>query len=109
RAATSFLYQAIYKARGEMVKRFQKRKKVANSYLKILDTRRDSQFRKNLHAAKFEKHRQTSFDLLGIIEKYAYGDPDLNYKLTSEMRIFKNIEQNFERLSGIYERSTDVP
>ncbi|XP_025651930.1 uncharacterized protein [Arachis hypogaea] len=53
RAAMSFLYQAIYKAREEMVKRFQKRKRIVDPYLKILDTRWDSQLRKNLHAAGY--------------------------------------------------------
>ncbi|XP_016164627.1 uncharacterized protein LOC107607163 [Arachis ipaensis] len=119
RAAMDFLYQAIYKARGEMVKRFQKRKKVVDPYLKILDTCWDAQLKKNLHAAgywlnpafrfnaeEFEKHRQTTSDLLDVIEKYSYGDPDLNSKLTSEMRIFKNAEQDFGRPSAIRERST---
>ncbi|XLR06325.1 hypothetical protein S83_034263 [Arachis hypogaea] len=105
-----FLYQAIYKVREEMVKRFQKRKRVVDSYLKILDTRWDSQLRKNLHVAgywlnlafrfnaeEFEKHKQTTSDLLDVIERYAYGDADLNSKLTSEMRIFKNAEQDFGR------------
>ena len=44
--------------------------------------------------------------LLDVIEKYTYGDPDLNSKLTSEMRIFKNAEQDFGRPSAIRERST---
>ncbi|XP_020961155.1 uncharacterized protein LOC110263732 [Arachis ipaensis] len=39
RPAMGYLYQAIYKAREEMVRRFQKRKKVVDPYLKILDTR----------------------------------------------------------------------
>ncbi|XLS76983.1 hypothetical protein HN51_061208, partial [Arachis hypogaea] len=108
--AMGFLYQAIYKVREEMVKRFQKRKRVVDSYLKILDTRWDSQLRKNLHVAgywlnlafrfnaeEFEKHKQTTSDLLDVIERYAYGDADLNSKLTSEMRIFKNAEQDFGR------------
>ncbi|XP_057757176.1 uncharacterized protein LOC130976341 [Arachis stenosperma] len=67
KAAMGFLYQAIYKARGEMVKR-----------------------------------KMTS-GLLDVIEKYAYGDPNLNYKLTSEMRIFKNAKQDFGRPSTIRE------
>ncbi|XLR24070.1 hypothetical protein S83_051970, partial [Arachis hypogaea] len=82
----------------------------------------DSQLQKNLHAAdywlnptfrfnaeEFEKHRQTTSDLLDVIEKYAYGDPELNSKLTSEIRIFKNVEQNFRRPSAICERNTVMP
>ncbi|KAL4396541.1 hypothetical protein AHAS_Ahas01G0102200 [Arachis hypogaea] len=66
KAAMGFLYQAIYKARGEM-------------------------------------HRQTTSGLLDVIEKYAYGDPNLNSKLTSEMRIFKKAKQDFGRPSTIHE------
>ncbi|KAL4365582.1 uncharacterized protein [Arachis hypogaea] len=119
RAAMDFLYQAIYKAKGKMVKRFQKRNKVVDPYLKILDTCWDAQLKKNLHAAgywlnpafrfnteEFEKHRQTTSRLLDVIEKYSYGDSDLNSKLTSEMRIFKNAEQDFESPSAIRECST---
>ncbi|KAL4276257.1 hypothetical protein AHAS_Ahas20G0189100 [Arachis hypogaea] len=82
RAAMGFLSQAIYKARGEMVKRFPKKE----------DTRWNSQLRKNLHAVgywlnlafrfnaeEFEKHRQTTFGLLDVIGKYAYGDPDFEF------------------------------
>ncbi|KAL4276705.1 hypothetical protein AHAS_Ahas20G0233900 [Arachis hypogaea] len=69
RPAMGFLYQAIYKAREEMVKR-----KISG--------------------------------LLDVIEKYAYDDPVLNSKLTSEKRIFKNAEKDFGRPSAIRERTT---
>ncbi|XP_072067062.1 uncharacterized protein [Arachis hypogaea] len=95
RAAIGFLYQAIYKAREEMVKRFQKIKRVVDPYLKILDTHWDSHLRKNLHAVgywlnpvfrfnarEFEKHKQTTSGLLDVIERYTYSDADLNSKLT---------------------------
>ncbi|XLR43378.1 hypothetical protein S83_028038, partial [Arachis hypogaea] len=95
RAVMGFLYQAIYKAREEMLKRFQKKKE---------DTRWDSQLRKNLPTAEFEKHKQTTFGLLDVFERYAYGDADLNSKLTSEMRIFKNAAGDFGRQSAIRER-----
>ncbi|XLR10281.1 hypothetical protein S83_038219, partial [Arachis hypogaea] len=122
RAAMGFLYQAIYKAREEMVKRFQKRKRVVDPYLKILDSRWDSQLKRNLHAAgywlnpafqfnavEFEKHKQTTSGLLDVIERYSYGDADLISKLTSETRIFKNVEGDFGRQSAIRERSTVMP
>ncbi|XLR04496.1 hypothetical protein S83_070694, partial [Arachis hypogaea] len=44
--------------------------------------------------------------LLDVIEKYAYDDPVLNSKLTSEKRIFKNAEKDFGRPSAIRERTT---
>ncbi|XP_061358953.1 uncharacterized protein LOC133303104 [Gastrolobium bilobum] len=71
-----YLYQAFYKAREEMVKRFQRKKKKVEPYLKILDSRWDSQLRRNLHAAgywlnpgchfnceEFEKHELTTSSL----------------------------------------------
>nr|XP_025652327.1 uncharacterized protein LOC112748323 [Arachis hypogaea] len=122
RPAMGYLYQAIYKAREEMVRRFQKRKKVVDPYLKILDTRWDAQLKKNLHAAgywlnpafrfnagEFEKHKETISGLLDVIEKYAYDDHVLNSKLTSEKRIFKNAEKDFGRPSAIHERTTVMP
>ncbi|XLR32233.1 hypothetical protein S83_060133, partial [Arachis hypogaea] len=39
---------------------------------------------------QFEMHKQTTSSLLDVIERHAYDDVDLNSKLTSEMRIFKN-------------------
>ncbi|KAL4382048.1 hypothetical protein AHAS_Ahas04G0194500 [Arachis hypogaea] len=122
RPAMGYLYQAIYKAREEMVRRFQKRKKVVDPYLKILDTRWDAQLKRNLHAAgywlnpafrfnagEFENHKETISGLLDVIEKYAYDDPVLNSKLTSEKRIFKNAEKDFGRPSAIRERTTVMP
>ncbi|KAL4337527.1 hypothetical protein AHAS_Ahas12G0119100 [Arachis hypogaea] len=47
--------------------------------------------------------------LLDVIEKYVYGYPNLNSKLTSEMKIFKNVEQDFERYFAIHERSIIMP
>ncbi|XLR23697.1 hypothetical protein S83_051597, partial [Arachis hypogaea] len=105
RAAMGFLYQAIYKAKGEMVKRFQKRKKVTDPYLKILDTCWDAQLKKNLHAAGYWLNRAFRFNAEEF-EKHRKTTPNLNSKLTSEMRIFKNAEQDFGRLSAICERST---
>ncbi|KAL1291420.1 hypothetical protein AAHE18_20G199500 [Arachis hypogaea] len=122
RAAMGFLYQTMYKAREDMVKRFQKRKRVVEPYLKILDSRWDSQLKRNLHAAgywlnpafrfnsaEFDKHKEIISGLLDVIERYAYGDADLNTKLTSEKRIFKNAEGDFGRQSAIRERSTVMP
>ncbi|KAL4373226.1 hypothetical protein AHAS_Ahas05G0060600 [Arachis hypogaea] len=77
---------------------------------------------KNLHSAsywlnpsflfntgEFEKHKQTTSGLLDVIERHAYGDADLIYKLASEMKIFKNAEQDFERQFAICERTTVMP
>ncbi|KAL4355706.1 hypothetical protein AHAS_Ahas09G0013500 [Arachis hypogaea] len=122
KAAMGFLYQAMYKAREDMVKRFQKRKRVVEPYLKILDSRWDLQLKRNLHVvgywlnpafrfnyAEFDKHKDTVSALLDVIERYAYGDADLITKLTSEKRIVKNAEGDFGRQSAIRERSTVMP
>ncbi|XLR10982.1 hypothetical protein S83_038920, partial [Arachis hypogaea] len=87
RTAMDFLYQYIYKVKEEMV---------VDPYLRILDT-------------QFEKNKQMTSGLLDVIEKYVYGYPNLNSKLTSEMKIFKNVEQDFERYFAIHERSIIMP
>ncbi|KAL4372740.1 hypothetical protein AHAS_Ahas05G0012000 [Arachis hypogaea] len=110
RAAMGFLYQAMYKAREDMVKRFQKRKRVVEPYLKILDSRWDLQLKTfMLLVIEFDKHKDTISGLLDVIERYAYGDADLITKLTSEKRIFKNAEGDFGRQSAIRERSIVMP
>ncbi|XLR40193.1 hypothetical protein S83_024853, partial [Arachis hypogaea] len=86
RVAIDFLYQAIYKVREEMVKRFQKRK--------------------TLHAGIQNFEKIFILLVIDVIERYTYGDANLNYKLISEMRIFKNVEQDFGRQSAIRERNT---
>ncbi|XP_015953522.1 uncharacterized protein LOC107477941 [Arachis duranensis] len=120
RAAMGFLYQAMYKAREEMVKRFQKRKRVVDPYFKILDSRWDSQLKRNLYATsywlnlafrfnstEFDKHKQTTSNLLDVIERYDYSDADLNTKLTSETRIFKNAEGDFGSQNRMRKQSYD--
>ncbi|XP_057740274.1 uncharacterized protein LOC130957434 [Arachis stenosperma] len=97
RAAMSFLYQAIYKAIEEMDAQLKKNLHAAGYWL-------NPAFRFN--AAEFEKHKQTTSGLLDVIEKYAYDDPVLNSKLTSEKRIFKNAKQDFGRPSTIRKRTT---
>ena len=47
--------------------------------------------------------------VLDVIERYAHGDPDLQFNLASEMRIFKNAELDFGRLVATRERNTVMP
>ncbi|KAL9675981.1 hypothetical protein QQ045_004192 [Rhodiola kirilowii] len=120
--AISFLYRAIYKAREEMVYRFRRNKKKVEPYLEILDRCWDLQLQKNLHSAgywlnpaiqlnndEFDKHRNTISGLLDVIERYSHGDVDLQSKLTSEMRLFKNAEGDFGRQTAIHDRNTMIP
>lgn len=91
--AMGFLYRNMYKAREEMVKRFQRNKTKVEPYLKIIDDRWDSQLRKNLHAAgywlnpscrfspEFEKHKSTTSGLIDVIEKYARNNHELRANL----------------------------
>lgn len=44
--------------------------------------------------------------LLDFIERYVHGDPELQSKLTSEMRILKNVELDFGKQSAIREWNT---
>ncbi|XP_061339275.1 uncharacterized protein LOC133285965 [Gastrolobium bilobum] len=117
-----YLYQAFYKAREEMIKRFQRKKRKVEPYLRILDSRWDSQLRKNLHAAgywlnpgchfnseEFQKHELTTSGLLDVIERHAYQDVDLLSNLTAEMRIFRESEFDFGRQAAIWERNKVMP
>ncbi|XP_057429097.1 uncharacterized protein LOC130722400 [Lotus japonicus] len=114
-----FTYQAFYKAREEIVKRFQTNKKKVEPYLNIIDGRWDSRLRKNLHAAgywlnpacrfnveDYEKHKNTITCLYDVIEKYSCGDPDLECKLLSETRIYKDAQLDFGRPIAVRERNT---
>ncbi|PKI75765.1 hypothetical protein CRG98_003808 [Punica granatum] len=122
RPALGFLLETMYKAREEMLKRFNKRKKKIESYINILDARWDRQLHKNLHAAGYwlnpkyqydltemEKNRGTVSGLLDVIERYSYGKPSLQTKLTNEMKIFKNAEGDFGRVSAVSDRIVMAP
>ncbi|KAK7386773.1 hypothetical protein VNO78_27109 [Psophocarpus tetragonolobus] len=119
--AMGFLYQAIYKAREEMMRRFKRNKKRLEPYLNILDKHWDSQLHKNINAAgywlnpacqfseEFEKHKSTTSGFLDVIERYAHGNLELQSNLTSEMRTFKNAELDFGRVMAMRERNTVMP
>ena len=90
--------------------------------MKIIDSRWDRQLHKNLHAdgywlnlsnqyntVEMEKHKQTISGLLDVIESYAYGNPTLRSKLTNEMKLFKNVEGDFGRVTAISDRHTMLP
>ncbi|XP_031374203.1 uncharacterized protein LOC116188886 [Punica granatum] len=122
RPTMGFLLEAMYKAREEMLKRFNKRKKKIEPYINILDARWDRQLHKNLHAAGYwlnpkyqydltemEKNRGTVSGLLDVIERYSYGKPSLQTKLTSEMKIFKNAEGDFGPVSAVSDRIVMAP
>lgn len=97
RLAMGYLYAAIHGAGQELLIRFARRKKIVEPYLRIINSRWNSQLHKNLHAAGFwlnpcyqynsielEKHRHTTLGLLDVIESYSYGKPDLMSNLTRE-------------------------
>ncbi|XP_022871119.1 uncharacterized protein LOC111390332 [Olea europaea var. sylvestris] len=117
-----YLYEAIHVAKSEMERRFQRRKNRIAPYLQIIQNRWDSQLRKNLHAAGYwlnpsfqydnldmENHKQTISGLLDVIERYAYDQPDLRSKLTGEMRLFRQAQGDFGRLSAVADRHKMAP
>ncbi|XP_022899334.1 uncharacterized protein LOC111412634 [Olea europaea var. sylvestris] len=117
-----YLYEAIHVAKSEMERRFQRRKNRIAPYLQIIQNRWDSQLRKNLHAAghwlnpsfqydnlDMENHKQTISGLLDVIERYAYDQPDLRSKLTGEMRLFRQAQGDFGRLSAVADRHKMAP
>lgn len=120
RPAMGYLYDAFLQARAEMVRRFQRRKKVMDPYLQIVDSRWDRQLMKNINLAGYwfnpknltpnnEMHRRSTSGLLDVIEKYAYNDRALNQNLTKEMGLFRNGEGDFGRRSANLDRAVMQP
>ena len=52
RLVMGYMYNSIHRAKVEMLRRFQKRRRV-KPYIEILETHWDSQLMKNLHVASF--------------------------------------------------------
>ncbi|XP_022866459.1 uncharacterized protein LOC111386236, partial [Olea europaea var. sylvestris] len=109
-----YLYKAIHVAKRPMKRRFQRRKNRIAPYLQIIENLWDSQLHENLHAVGYwlnpkfqynnldmENYKQTISGLLDVIERYAYGQPDLRSKLTGEMRLFRRAQGDFGRLSAV--------
>ena len=122
RPSMGYLYMAMHKAREELLKRFQRKRKRVDVYLKIIDSRWDRQLHKNLHAAGYwlnpsnqyksdemANHRQTISGLLDVIERYAYGNPNLSSKLTNQMKLVRNAERDFGRVTAISDRERMLP
>jgi hypothetical protein len=122
RPAMGYLFGAIHAAKEEIVRRFQRKKKMAQPFLEIIDARWDNQLSKDLHAAgywfnpsnqynitEFSKHRMTISGVHDVIERFAHGKIGLQTKLTSEMRLFRNAEGDFGRPTAIRTRSTMPP
>ncbi|KAF1858857.1 hypothetical protein Lal_00045168 [Lupinus albus] len=102
--AMDFLYQAFFKARHEMERRFQRNKTKIKSYLEIMDIRWNLQLKINLHAAaveEFEKHKFTTSDLLNVSEKHAHCDPDLLDNCLSYLVIVFNGDLRSMLVNGI--------
>ena len=102
RPVMGYLYYVIHVDRDEIIKRFQRRKKRVEPYLKIFHSRWDNRLQKNLHAAGFwlnpsfqynsdimANHRHTISGLLDVVEKFAHGNAVLRSKLTQEMNLFE--------------------
>jgi hypothetical protein len=95
---------------------------VAQPFVEIIDARWDSQLGKYLHAAGywlnpsnqyditvFSKHRRTISGVHDVIERFAHEKIELQTKLTSELRLFRNAEGDFERATAIHNRSMMSP
>jgi hypothetical protein len=118
RPAMGYLFAGFHTAREEIEKIFQRRKEFVKPFLQYIDARWDKHFDKNLHAAGFwfnpnnqynpqlqEKYKSTTSRVLDVIERYAGKDTALRSALTKEMKIFRNGEGDFGRLSAINDRS----
>jgi hypothetical protein len=117
RPVMGYLFAGFHTTREEIEKRFQRRKEFVKPFLQYIDTRWDKHFDKNLHAAGFwfnpnnqynpqlrEKYKSTTSGVLDVIERYAGKDAALRSALTKEMKIFRNEEGDFGRLSAINDR-----
>lgn len=122
RSTMGYLYAVMHKAWEEMIRRFQRRKKRIEPYFRIVESHWDKQLHKNLHAngywlipnnqfnvTKITKHKQTISGFLGVIERYSYGNPTLQSKLTSEMKLFRNAKGNFGPKLAINDREVMLP
>eukprot|EP00258_Populus_trichocarpa_P030095 XP_024446114.1 uncharacterized protein LOC112325035 [Populus trichocarpa] len=122
RPSMRYLYDAIHHAKEEMMRRFQKRKAKVKPFIDIISNRWDGQFYRHLYAAAFwlnpqfqydanimDKHMSTIFGLLDVLEKYAHGNLPLQSKITSEMKLFRNAENDFGRVSAINNRTLMPP
>ncbi|XP_061981452.1 uncharacterized protein LOC133701532 [Populus nigra] len=122
RPSMGYLYDAIHHAKEEMMRRFQKRKARVKLFIDIISNRWDGQFYRNLYAAAFwlnprfqydanimDKHMRTISGLLNVLEKYTHGNLPLQSKITSEMKLFRNPEHDFGRVSAINNRTLMPP
>jgi len=109
-----YLYDAIHHAKEEMLRRFQKIKARVKPFIDIINNRWDEQLYRNLYASTFwlnpqfqydanimDKHMSTISGLLDVLEKYAHRNLPLQSKITSEMKLFRNVEHDFGRASAI--------
>lgn len=123
RPAMGYLFGALHCAIDEIKKRFQRKKKAFQQpVLKVIEERWDKHLNKNLHAAGFwfnpinqydeelmSKYHTTTSGVIDVIERYAAKDPDLRKALTAKMKVFRNAEGDFGRVTAINDRHSMLP
>jgi hypothetical protein len=122
RPAVGYLYEAIHSAKEEMLRRFQKKRTKMQPFIDIINSRWDGQLYRKLYAAGFwlnprfqydvnlmDRYINTISGLLDVVEKYANGNAILLSKLTSEMKLFRNAEHDFGRVSAKNDRTLLPP
>ncbi|XP_058779667.1 uncharacterized protein LOC131653516 [Vicia villosa] len=95
--AMGYLYQAMYKAREEIEKRFRRNKLKVEPYLKILDNRWDAQLRKNLHAAGYLLNPSCRFN------------PEYEKKSPPPKAFWMLLKSNFGRTTSVENRDEVLP
>jgi len=91
-------------------------------FLDIINNRWDGQLYKKLYATEFWLNPRCQYDvnlmdrytniisrLLDVVEKYANGNAILLSKLTSEMKLFRNAEHDFSKVSARNDRTLLPP
>ena len=121
RPIMGYLYEAIHSAKEEMLI-FQKKRTKVQPFIDIINNRWDGQLYRKLYAAGFwlnpwfqydvnlmDRYINTISGLLDVVEKYANGNAILLSKLTSEMKLFRNAEHDFGRVSAKNDRTLLPP
>jgi len=122
RPAMRYLYEAIHSVKEEMLRRFQRKMTEVQPFLNIINNRWDEQLYRKLYAAGFwlnprfqydvnlmDRYTNTISRLLDVVEKSANENAILLSKLTSEMKLFRNAEHDFGRVSARNDRTLLPP
>ncbi|XP_027171819.1 uncharacterized protein LOC113771439 [Coffea eugenioides] len=122
RPAMGYLYATMHRVRQELFTRFIRKKKIVDTYLRIIDSRWDGIASQKsscywflfnpsyqYNYVELKKHKHMTSGLLDVIERYSYVNPDLMSNLTREIKLFYKAEGDFGRVFAIRDRDVMLP